>query len=92
MAVACARLGLMLLRSGRGNDLALADAGVRAGVLRSVISRQMVATLAAGTVTWLLVADSALGELEHWRNSWPAMRSVFGMRAVWVIAVIVTWG
>ena len=37
VAVACARLGLMLLRSGIGNDQALADAGARAGVLRSVI-------------------------------------------------------
>ena len=39
VAAACSRLGLMLLRSGRGDDLALADAGARAGVLRSVISR-----------------------------------------------------
>ena len=41
MAAAWARLGLMLLRSGIGNDQALAAAGARAGALRSVISRQM---------------------------------------------------
>ena len=39
LAAACARLGLMLLRSGIGNDLVLADEGARAGVLRSVISQ-----------------------------------------------------
>ena len=33
-----ARLGLMLLRSGIGNDQALADAGARAGAVGSVIS------------------------------------------------------
>ena len=50
----------------------------------------MVAIVAAGLVAWLCVADSGPAELEHGRNSWPAMRSVLGMRAVWVIAVIVT--
>ena len=39
VAAACARLGLMLLQSGIGNVPALVDAGARAGVLRSVISR-----------------------------------------------------
>ena len=39
MAAVHAGLGLVLLRSGIGNDQALADAGARAGVLRSVISQ-----------------------------------------------------
>ena len=50
----------------------------------------MVATLAVGLFAGLCVADSGPAELEHGRNSWPAVRSVFGMRAVWLIAVIVT--
>ena len=51
----------------------------------------MVASLAAGLVAWLCVADSVPAELRHGGSSWPAMQSVFGMQAVWVIAVIVTW-
>ena len=39
VAAAWARLGLMLLQPGAGNDQAVADAGARAGALRSVISR-----------------------------------------------------
>ena len=39
VAAAFARLGLMLLRSGMGNDQALVDAGARAGAVGSVISR-----------------------------------------------------
>ena len=72
VAAACARLGLMLLRSGVGNDQALADARVWAGVLRSVIFEWMVASLAAGIVAWLWVADSRPAEFGHGRNGWPA--------------------
>ena len=90
VAAAFASLGVMLLRSGLGNDPALADAGARAGALQSVISQYMIATLAAGIVAWLCIPDSSPTELEHGRNSWPAIRTVFGMRAVWLIAVIVT--
>ena len=51
----------------------------------------MVAALAAGMVAWLCVADSGAAEIEHGQGSWSAMRGVFGMRAVWVIAVVVEY-
>ena len=91
LVAACfASLGVMLLRAGLGSDPRLADAATRAGALQTVILQYTVATLAAGIIAWVCIPDSSPEELEHGRNSWPAIRTVFGMRAVWLTAVIVT--
>ena len=91
LVAACfASLGVMLLRAGLGGDPALADAATRAGALQTVILQYTVATLAAGIVAWVCIPDSSAEELERGRNSWPAIRTVFGMRPVWLTAVIVT--
>ena len=91
LVAACfASLGVLLLRAGLGSDPALADAASRSSALQTVILQYTVATLAAGVVAWVCIPDSSPKELEHSRNSWPAIRTVFGMRAVWLIAVIVT--
>lgn len=89
-AAGFASLGVMLLRAGLGHDPGLADAATRAGALQTVVLQYTLATLAAGTVAWLCIPDSSPKELEHVPNSWPAIRTVFGMRVVWLIAVIVT--
>ena len=91
LVAACfASLGVLLLRAGLGSDPALADAATRSGALQTVILQYTAATLAAGIVAWVCIPDSSPEELEHGRNSWPAIRTVFGMRAVWLTAVIVT--
>ena len=89
-SAAFASLGVMLLRAGLGYDPALADAATRAGALQTVVLQYTLATLAAGIVAWLCVPDSSPAELEHGRNSWSAIRTVCGMRVVWLIAAIVT--
>ena len=92
LVAACfASLGVMLQRAGLGSDPVLADAATRAGALQTVILQYTVATLAAGIVAWVCIPDSSPEELERGRSSWPAIRIVlFGMRAVWLTAVIVT--
>ena len=90
VAAGFASFGVMLLRTGLGYDPALADAATRTAALQTVILQYTLVTLAAGIIAWLCIPDSSPAELEHGRNSWPAIRAVIRMRVVWLIAVIVT--
>ena len=89
VAALLASAGVLVLRSGLGPDPALADAATREAAFQSVIVNYIVATLAASLAVWWFIPESPGRMSGHKPRVWSGMKSVLGMRIVWMQAIVV---
>lgn len=89
IAALFASAGVALLRFGLGGDPSLADATERAAALQAVILYYTIGTIVAAMAVWWCIPDSTPVRDERRPQTWPFLRRVFGIRVVWLQAVIV---
>ena len=89
IAALFASVGVLLLRVGMGADPSLASAAERAAALQAVILYYTIATTVAGIAVWWCIPESPPVDQERKPHTWSVFKRVFGIRAVWLQAVIV---